>query len=116
MNELPGFVDGQSLKSTDVDLEFVAANSLRAEYENFPDRQLIRMKFFEAVMRLALDKYFKSKMCETPFEAIKIAFEKHFIPAWQHFDCHKIRVEKIWREENDIVLKRLDPFIKALWT
>jgi hypothetical protein len=27
-----------------------------------------------------------------------------------------MRLEKIWREENDIVLKRLDPIIKALFS
>jgi hypothetical protein len=104
------------LKFTDVDLEFVAANSLRADYPNFPDRQLIRLKFFEAVIRLALDKYYKSKICPTPFEAIKHCFENHYIPGWEQYDCHKIRKEKIWRQENDIVLKRMDPFIKALWS
>lgn len=103
------------MKFTDVDLGFVAANSLRADYPYFPDRQLIRLKFFEAVIRLALDKYFKSKICSTPLEAIKAAFEQHFKPCWAQYDCHKVRVEKIWRQENDIVLKRMEPIIKALW-
>lgn len=70
MMECPGFVDSQTLKSNDVDLEYVAANSIRADYPNFPDRSLIRFKFLEAIIRLSIDKYYKSKICSTYLEAI----------------------------------------------
>lgn len=66
-------------------------------------------------MRLALSKYFKSKQCSTYLEAFQVCFSKDFMPAWQQFDCHKTRVERYWRQENDIVLKRLDPIVKALF-
>lgn len=94
----------------------MAANSIRAEFPNFPDRQLIRFKFFEAIIRLALDKYYKTKIASSHLEAFRLCFENHYTPGWQHFDCHKIRRERYWREENDIVLKRLDGIIKALYT
>lgn len=38
VSELPDFVDGTVLKAADVDLEYVAANSMRSEYQFFPDR------------------------------------------------------------------------------
>lgn len=59
MQQVPDLVDGVLLRATDVDLEFVAANSIRMTHEYFPDRQLIRCKFFEAVVRICLDKYYK---------------------------------------------------------
>ena len=61
MQQVPDLVDGVLLRATDVDLEFVAANSIRMKQEYFPDRQLVRCKFFEAVVRICLDKYYKNK-------------------------------------------------------
>lgn len=88
IQQCPDLVDGYNLKSSDVDLEYVASNSLRADYTNFPDRVLVRMKFLEAVVRLALSRYYKSKICNSAFEAIQKAFQEHFIPAWEQYDCH----------------------------
>lgn len=63
-------IDGKVLKAADCDLEFVAANSIRVDYPYCPDRQLIRFKFLEAMVRIAISKYFKSKICPTVYEAV----------------------------------------------
>lgn len=115
---LPGFVDGETLKSADVDLVFVAANSIKGPFlslQYFPEKLLIRFKFFEAVIRLCMDKYFKTKLVKTPIEALKLGFEEHFKPNWAQYCNHRIRRERIWREENDITLKRLMKIIEALY-
>ena len=81
MCECPnGLVDSKTVKSSDVDLEFVASNSQRYDYPHFTDRHLIRFKFLEALVRLAVARYFKSSIKSTIPEAIETAFELHFNP------------------------------------
>jgi hypothetical protein len=75
-------IDGFYLKANDIELAFVAANSLKADYPYFTDRNLVRSKFLEAIVRLALDKYFKTKICSTQLEALQKTFEEHYLPSW----------------------------------
>ena len=78
ISQIPDLIDGVNLKSADVDLSFVAANSIRANYPNYPDRQLIRFNLLEAVVRICLEKYFNKKLVTTRIEALKISFETYF--------------------------------------
>lgn len=44
-----------------------------------------------------------------------MCFDQYFQKYWTQFNTHLLRQERIWREENDITIKRLDPIIKALY-
>lgn len=74
----------------------------------------MRCKFLEAVCRVTLQKF--GKTAKTPLDAFKQAFEQYYIPAWKGYSSHILRQERIWREENDVTLKRLEPILKALYT
>jgi len=89
-NSENNFIDNKTFKLSDLDLEFVATNASgggKKSNPRVPERQLVRYQFMEVLVRLALDKYLKSKpssnlpggICETQFEAVKTAFQDHFL-------------------------------------
>ena len=58
-----GLLDYQTLKHSDIDLEFIAekASGHAIAWPTNPERQLIRYQFMEICVRLAIAKYYKSK-------------------------------------------------------
>ncbi len=70
VSSCPDLVDGKYLKAADCDLEFVAANSIRVDFPFCPDRQLIRFKFLEAIVRIAISKFYKTRLCDSVFDAV----------------------------------------------
>ena len=55
-------IDHQTLKMSDVDLEFVATNAgQKVKNKNNPERALVRYQLMEIISRLAVRKYFSSR-------------------------------------------------------
>lgn len=80
------FIDGKVIKISDIDLQLIAVNGgKRTNNYLSPDKAIIRSQFIEVLVRLSIDKYFKTKVCETPSEAIELAFETHFLPFFKSF-------------------------------
>jgi len=69
----------------------------------------------ELFVRLAVQKYYKSKICETYYEAIQIMFEKEILPYIRNFDCHIWRKNCLWTESCDIIFKAYMPVVKMLY-
>jgi hypothetical protein len=57
-----GLVDNDTLKLSDLDLEFVATNSGVSKVKFNPDRQICRHEILEIFVRIAITKYFKTKI------------------------------------------------------
>ena len=53
--------------------------------------------------------------CKTYLDALKTAFDQHFLPFFSQFDCHKFRKERLWNEECDNTLKRFSKVLAALY-
>lgn len=87
------------MKLSDIDFEFIVTKSGSTKMEMNPERWLIRYQFMEIFVRIALHKYYKAKLVESPFEAIKKLWELHLIPHFAKFDCHKWRLENLWNVE-----------------
>ena len=69
----------------------------------------------EVLVRLSFDKYLKPGVVKTPFEAVEMSFENHFLPFFKSFDCHDFRKKRLWREENDVVFTRLYPSLGQIY-
>ena len=69
----PSIVDN-NLTLAAIDLEFITTMSGNKGGKLNPTRDLIRFQFLEIFVRLALHKYFKSKICRTKLEAIQKFF------------------------------------------
>lgn len=60
----------------------------------------------EVFVRLAIDKFIKSGITKSYFEAVKNTVENHLEPFMEQFDCHAWRRKKLWNEECDLVFKK----------
>lgn len=105
-----GFIDGVTIKLTDVDLAIIACNGGNGGQNRLsPGKVLVRHQIMEALVRLANDKFLakaKPGTVATFKEAVVKAFEEHFLPHFKTFQCHEWRVERLWKEEIDIVYTR----------
>ena len=59
LSNMPGFIDGKSMKLSDLDLEFIATNVGGKVGKRNPDRMLVRHNFIELLCRLAVTRYLK---------------------------------------------------------
>lgn len=116
LNRCDGFIDGKTIKISDVDLQVIACNGGKRVVNYLsPDKALIRAQFIEVLVRLALDKYFKTKEAATHSEAVEMAFEKHFLPYFKTFECHNWRMERLWQEEIDILYTRFHDKLQFIY-
>ncbi len=69
----------------------------------------------EVLARVAIQKYFKSKVVGSIFEAIEMMFKLSVLPFMSKFDCHDWRKTRLWNEECDLVYKYYMPVLKTLY-
>ena len=64
---MPGMVDGNFLKISDVDLERIKANANERNTKYNPKNNLVRHNFMEVFVRLADTKYLKNQAAGNSF-------------------------------------------------
>ena len=101
-----GLVDNETLKLSDLDLEFVATNAGVAKHKFNPERQICRHELMEIFVRIAITKYYKTKLVESIPDAVFKIFNENLKEFFSQFDCNNWRTEKLWNEEWDISFKR----------
>lgn len=90
----------------------IAAKGVDKEKKRFgrmiPVNELIRYNFLEATVRLIETKYIKSKesKLKTYYEGAKDLFETYLSRAFRSADAHIWRKSVLWREENDLAMKK----------
>lgn len=100
------------MKLNDIDFEFIVTKAGSKKSELNPERWLVRFQFLEVFIRIALHKYYKSKVVESQYEAIEKLFKEHLIPVFNKFDCHKWRLENLWNVECDEVFIKYNNILK----
>jgi len=110
------FIDNAAIKGSDIDLQFIACNGGKKVTSYLsPDKGLVRFQMLEVLVRLAIDKYIKTGITKSYLEAIKSAFENHYITYFRNFQCHRFRKERLWRQEIDVLYTRLEPALGAIF-
>jgi hypothetical protein len=80
-----------------IDSIFISTNFEEVDMENNPDKQLCRYEFFEIIVRIAKEKYVKSRNCRTLIEAIgKILSENIFKNSDFTIEGQKWRDDYLW--------------------
>jgi len=98
------FVDGTVIKPQDLEAVIIACNGGRREVNPLmPNQVLVRCTFFEALVRLSTDKFYRTNVVDLPSLAVQKGFEEHFLPYFATFKAHDWRKERLWREEIDLV-------------
>eukprot|EP00357_Protocruzia_adherens_P018951 CAMPEP_0115001676 /NCGR_PEP_ID=MMETSP0216-20121206/17531_1 /TAXON_ID=223996 /ORGANISM="Protocruzia adherens, Strain Boccale" /LENGTH=225 /DNA_ID=CAMNT_0002367083 /DNA_START=124 /DNA_END=802 /DNA_ORIENTATION=+ len=69
----------------------------------------------EVIVRLSLDKFCKTKICDTPSDAVEKLFRDYLLTFMNQFNCHEFRKEYLWNEECDTVLKNYLPVLQNVY-
>ena len=86
----------------------------RKKNSNIPDN-IIRHQFMMLLVRIAKDKYFRTKQMPSIVDAVDYSFEHHYDFYLNQFDNHKWRKERYYNEQVDNILKAFIPIFDALF-
>ena len=86
----------------------------RKKNNNIPDN-IIRHQFMMLLVRIAKDKYFRTKQIPSVVEAVDYSFEHHYDFYINQFDNNKWRKERYYNEAVDNILKAFIPIFDALF-
>ena len=86
----------------------------RKKNNNIPDN-IIRHQFMMLLVKIAKDKYFRTKQMPSIVDAVDYSFEKHYDYYINQFDNHKWRKERYYNEQVDNILKAFIPIFDALF-
>jgi hypothetical protein len=92
-------IDYKSLKLSDIDLEFISTKAGGGKYMYLPERQIVRFQFLEILVKIAVVKYFRSKIIKNLSQAITKCFDTHFFKFMRSLDSRTWRVNTLWSEE-----------------
>lgn len=94
----------KTFKISDVDLSVKASKFSNSTVNTAYG--LVRHEFLEFLIRISLDKYFRSGYCKTESEAIEIFFKSHFIKNLTIYDQDKWRFERFFNQEcEDVIIE-----------
>ncbi|OWZ19901.1 Ran GTPase-activating protein 1 [Phytophthora megakarya] len=85
----------------DLENVFVAANlelTQEAKEKDNPDRSLTRFEFLECVIRIAMNKYFRTNICDTPAKAVDKLMQENILPVIPE-DANEFRSRFLYTEE-----------------
>ena len=99
------------------DLDFHMKGALYSEVRNprSPPNALVRFQFMEILVRIALDKYYKSGQAATYLDAVQMIMEVNIFPNLSHLVADKWRFERYINEQCDIVLKANRLLLKNIY-
>ena len=86
----------------------------RKRNPNVPDN-IIRHQFMMLLVKVAKDKYFRTKQMSSITEALEYSFKNHYDSYLNQFDNHKWRMERYYNEFTDNVLKAYIPIFDAVF-
>ena len=104
---------------SDADRFFITVNSSTAIKNNpmVPKNSLIRFQYLEIIVRVSIAKFYPDT-CDTEAGAVEKFFKDYLVPGRENdtkVNAHKWRVDNIWCEPVDNILKAYKDFFKALY-
>ncbi|CAI2382226.1 unnamed protein product [Moneuplotes crassus] len=105
----------KNLNFSTIDRVFIVTNFEEVEQEDNPDRDLCRYEFYEIIARLAREKYFNTKICNSLASAIDKFLEDIYAQCEHYWSWQKWREEKLWTFRVDDLLKANLPALKKVY-
>ena len=99
------------------DIDFHLKGALFQEVRNprSPPNSLVRFQFMEILVRVALDKYFKTGICETQSQAVEYLMEKNIVQRLGDVSANKWRIERYLFGSVEKVLKSQMGLLRAIY-
>lgn len=114
LNECKIFDSNYGLSDLGVNLNSTLIQKEKGQIYN-PGNSLVRYEFIEILLRVAVDKYIRSRKSISYVEAFGRLLTEHLVPVMNKFFSQKWRAEKYWVEEVDWVLKAHKPLLNSLF-
>lgn len=112
-----GIIDEKLLLTKDFDRIFIATYTKTDKIKNAmnPDRALVRYQFLEGIFRLAEQKYLSNGVVTSQKEAVETLFKENVTPYISTYDVQQWRIDRLWNEECDTVIKSYLPVFKGVF-
>ena len=105
----------KNLTKAGVVVLFIASNYEIDDQDDNPDSALIRFEYIELIVRIAIEKYKKTKIFQSAWEALEQCLKQNIEITSNHKEWQYFRETYIWTlEVNDILFFNLDS-IKELY-
>ena len=102
--------------ANDVGILWNLSNAPQSKGEIFnAGNGLCRYEFAEFMVRLAIDRFYKTKKCATIREAFEQLLHNHAIPGLKLYDMSTWRTNVYLNEDVDCVLKAFRPVLEAIF-
>ena len=108
-------IDGKLLKLSEIDLPFTATNKINVKMPFNPERALVRFQLLEIIVRVALEKYIRTKVLTLAEDAVKKIYNDHLKLLSDEFNIKEWRELKLWNQECDKAYKTYMPIIKDIY-
>jgi hypothetical protein len=104
-----------NFRLSDIDFHMKAALYQEVRNPRSPANSLVRFQFMEILVRIALDKYFKTGICPTHSQAVSVLLTSHIIPHLGNYSANKWRFERYFFKSVEKVLKKHMNIWKAIY-
>ncbi len=85
-----GFVDGTVIRYQEVEAVIITCYGGRKKLNALmPNSALVRCTFYEALVRLCVEKFYRTNEVDLPSEAVQRGFEEHFLLYFATFRSHE---------------------------
>jgi hypothetical protein len=100
------------------DIDFNMKATLYSEIKNNPRNPanaLVRFQWLEIIVRIAIDKYYKTGICDYHKDAVKMLMDTHLLPVMKQYSSEEWRWDLYICEEVDLVLKAYLPILQYIY-
>lgn len=115
--------ESQYIKRSDCDTIFIVANFISdkksPEYAVIDEHASMRFEFMEAIVRLAISKYGKGQETDDLATAVELLIQRNMVgrlPLMAKVVPNDFRTERLYTEEVDLLLKKHQVMLKALYS
>ena len=99
----------------DLDTVFIATNVDLVKSKENPERALTRYEFLEAIVRIAVNRFVRTKVLPTPSKALERLLSNHILPRARSHNPAAFRMSRLYNEQCDEVFKEFNEEITELW-
>lgn len=109
---LLGLVDGKTLRVADIDTDLKASTDCGSQ----SIAALSRCEFLETIVRIAIDKFYRSQLVRTEEEAVEKLVFDHLLPAVGALESDKWRYARYFNEDCASLLAVFEPELSRIFT
>lgn len=107
-----GLVDGKTLRVADIDTDLKASTDSGSQ----SIAALSRSEFLETIVRIAIDKFYRSQTVKTEVEAVEKLVFDHLLPAVSALESDKWRYARYFNEECASLLENSESELTRIYT